>query len=172
MAIRLAGEIGEPPNTAADVAAQLAQAGGAPVAVIVNSPGGLATEGAAIHAELRAYPGRVRVAIRGIAASAASLAAMAGDEIAIAEGAVFMLHDPAALTFGPAEAHRHTAGVLDVLSETYAQAYAEASGNRLELVRAWMREEAWLGAQEAVALGFADRIEEAGAAPEHAAAAA
>jgi ATP-dependent protease ClpP protease subunit len=159
--IRLDGMVGEA-FTAADVADALALAGGEDVAVTLNSAGGYATEGAAIHAELTAYRGRVAMRVTGIAASAASLIAMAGDEIVMAAGAVLMIHDPALWIGsgrGTADDHRRDADTLDTLSEAYAAIYAARSGNSLAAVREWMRSETWLTGPEAVALGFADRAE-------------
>lgn len=158
--MRLDGFIGEPPNTAQAVADALAAAGGAPVSVVINSPGGDAFEGAAMLAELRDHPGRVTVTIRGIAASAASLIAMGAAEIVMDPAAVMMIHDPSAFTIGPARAHRQSAEMLDKLGGVYAAAYAARTGNRLADVVAWMEAETWLTAEEAVALGFADRVAE------------
>ena len=148
------------PNTASALAAQLAELGGAPVEIVINSPGGIATEGAAMMAELRASRSQVTVKIRGVAASAASLIAMGGDEVVIDASALFMIHDPAALVVGPAAAMREAADTLDKMADTYALGYAEASGNRPDQVRRWMIDETWLNAEEAVALNFAHRIEE------------
>jgi ATP-dependent protease ClpP protease subunit len=158
--VRIEGYIGEPGNTAETVASVLSIAGGAPVELVINSPGGDAFEGAAIFAELRNYPGRVTAAVRGIAASAASLVAMGADDIVMDAAAVMMIHDPSALTIGPARAHRQSAEMLDKLGGVYAAAYAGRSGNRLADVVAWMEAETWLTAEEAVALGFADRVSE------------
>ena len=140
----------------------LAAAGGDPVRVTINSGGGMATEGAAIHAELVAYRGRITVRVVGLAASAASLIAMAGDDITMAAGSLMMLHDPAAWSTtgrGTAEDHRRDADALDRMGEAYAAIYAARSGNTLDTVREWMRAETWLTGAEAVALGFADFAE-------------
>jgi ATP-dependent protease ClpP protease subunit len=158
MTIRIDGIVGED-ATAAGIADALEREGTAPE-IIVNSPGGSATEGAAIYAEIRAYAAPVTVRVRGIAASAASLLVMAGDEITIAPAASMMLHDPMALTVGNADQHRASLAMLEELSDIYAQTYAEASGQPVELVREWMKAESWLSPQDAVSLGFADRIEE------------
>lgn len=156
--IRIEGEIGAD-VTAGGVADALAEIGG-PADIVVNSSGGSATEGAAIFAEIKAHPAPVTIRVRGIAASSASLLVMAGDTILMAPGSVLMLHDPAALTLGNAEVHRSAAAVLEELATIYAGIYAEASGNRASLVRDWMRAESWIAPEDAVALGFADGIEE------------
>lgn len=126
--------------------------------VVINSPGGDAFEGAAMLAEIGRHGG-VTVHMQGVVASAASLAAMGGRDIVIDRDAVFMLHDPSGLTFGPAADHRKTAQTLDKLSETYAASYARTSGNSVSMVREWMLAETWLDAEETLALNFADRID-------------
>jgi ATP-dependent protease ClpP protease subunit len=88
---------------------------------------------------------------------------MGADEIIMDRASVLMIHDPSGVTIGPAADHRRTAEDLERLAAVYARAYAERSFNRVEDVRAWMLAETWLTAEEAVALGFADRIEEAAA---------
>ena len=158
---RIENFIGEDRATAAAVAEWLAFLDGAPAEIVVNSPGGDAFEGAAIYAELRAYRGDVVAHVRGIAASAASLLLMGADQIVMDRASVLMIHDPSGVTIGPAADHRRTAEDLEKLAGVYARAYAERSFNRPEDVRAWMLAETWLSAEEAVALGFADRIEEA-----------
>ncbi|MGR3495213.1 head maturation protease, ClpP-related [Citreimonas sp.] len=127
------------------------------ITVRLNSGGGFATDGAAIHSALKAYSGKVTMLIEGVAASAASLIAMAGDEIVMAQGAMLMIHDPSGLTMGPADAHRRTAGTLDKLAANYADVYASRSGQSPEDVRALMLAETWMTAEEAVQMGFADR---------------
>lgn len=147
--------------TYAQVVRALKALKGADVTVRVNSGGGYATEGAAIMAALKAHPGRVTARVEGIAASAASLMVMGADEVVMTDGALMMIHDPSGLTIGDADAHRRTAGTLDKLADTYAAAYAAKSGMDPEKVRALMIAETWMSGAEAVALGFADRVESA-----------
>ena len=158
---RITGIIGEDGATADALGRTLEAAGGRPVDVVINSPGGSAFEGAAIYGELKSYAGPVTVRIRGVAASAASLAAMGGDQILVAPAAALMLHNPASLTFGDSDVHREVADRLELLAGLYAQTYAAESGNRTQDVLAWMTAETWLTAEDAVTLGFADAIEEA-----------
>jgi len=153
----ISGEIGEDQARADPVRAFLAENTG-PVEVTVNSPGGIATEGAAIMAALELH-GNVTVRIVGMAASAASLAALGGKRILMHSAALFMIHDPAAFTFGPAEMHRSAADALDKMSDTYARAYARATGHNVDRIRAWMKAETWLTAEEALELNFCDQIE-------------
>lgn len=155
---RIEGIIGEDTARAAPIAEFLAANPG-PVEVVVNSPGGDAFEGAAMKADIE-HHGHVTAIGEGIVASAASLLLMGGAEIILHRDTMFMIHDPAGLSFGPADTHRRTAATLDKIGDVYASAYARASGNPVARVKAWMREETWLTAEEAVALNFADRIEE------------
>lgn len=144
--------------TAAQVVRALAGKGD--VTVRLNSGGGAAFEGAAIYAALAAHPGKVRVVIEGIAASAASLVAMGGSEIEMADGAMMMVHDPAMWISsgrGTADDHRRDADMLDKLAGTYAAVYAKRSKTKPDEARAVMRAETWMGADEAVSMGYADR---------------
>lgn len=141
---------------AADVINALAGRTG-PLDVRINSGGGIATEGAAIHAALSAYSGGdVTVHVEGIAASAASLIAMAGDKVVVAEGSFLMIHDPASITWGTADDHEASANVLNTMADEYAKVYARKSGKTPEEVRELMKAELWMGADAAVEHGFAD----------------
>lgn len=145
---------------AADVVLALAQVGrDRDVTIRLNSGGGIATEGAAIHAALCAHRGRKTIIVEGIAASAASVIAMAGDERVMALGSLMMIHDPSGFTFGTVADHELQIRALSALSETMAGVYAEASGRSVEQARADMRAEFWMTPEEAVAAGYADRIQ-------------
>ena len=125
------------------------------ITVRINSGGGIATEGAAIYSALTSHKGTVAVIVEGIAASAASLIAMAGASITMSPGAVMMIHDPAGLTFGDAAAHQKTIEALNALGDSYAAIYAERSGKTLEEARQLMRDETWFDGPAAVKAGFA-----------------
>jgi ATP-dependent protease ClpP protease subunit len=125
------------------------------VTVRLNSGGGIATDGAAIHAVLSAHKGKVTIVIEGVAASAASLIAMAGDEILMAKGAMMMIHDPATITFGNADDHQKAIDTLNKLSNNYAVLYAERSGKSAKKIRELMKAETWMTAEEAIKAGFA-----------------
>jgi len=148
--------------TAGDVVMALAEIGPAQdVTVRINSGGGIATEGAAIHAALAMHAGKVTISVEGIAASAASLIAMAGDDIAIRQGAILMIHDPSMVTWGNAADHAKSKESLDALGNAYAAIYAGQTGQTLEEARNDMREELWLTGEEAVSRGYADRFDAA-----------
>lgn len=140
---------------AADVRRSLVGMSG-PLTVRLNSGGGVATEGAAIHSVLKSYPGTMTIIVEGIAASAASLLAMAANEIVMAEGSLMMIHDPSGMTIGPASVHRKTADELDVHGDEYASIYARRAGLSTDEMRTLMKEELWMGGEEAVERGFAD----------------
>ncbi len=130
----------------------------APISVHINSPGGWAMEGAAIYALLSFRPGRVDVVVEGVAASAGSLIAMAGETVSMAPGSVMMIHDPRCLTFGPADAHKKSIDEMETLAASYAQIYAQKSGKSVAECRNLMRSEIWLTPEQAVAEGFADEV--------------
>lgn len=143
--------------TASDVAAMLRGMSG-DLTVRLNSPGGIAWEGQAIYSLLRSYPGKVHVIIDGVAMSAASLIAMAGDRITMPLGAVMLIHDPAQLFAewrGTADDHRQLADYLDKLGDAYADVYADRAGITREAAREIMRSETVYAGAEAVAAGFA-----------------
>lgn len=162
--IVLSGTVGaiywdEPGFTAAEVSMALAQVGhDTDVLIRLNSDGGYASEGAAIHAALDRHGGKVTIAIEGIAASSASLLAMAGDEIVMAPGSILMIHDPATVTWGTAADHETSLRYLTALATSFAGIYAARSGRTLEAARADMAAEVWFAPDEAVAAGYADRV--------------
>jgi ATP-dependent protease ClpP protease subunit len=154
----IAGEIGEGNARAEALSAFLAQHAGQPVHVVINSPGGIASEGSALLATMERH-GNVTVHIEGMAASAASLAALGGRTVLMHTDALLMIHEPSAFTWGTASEHRAGADMLDKMTGVYAAAYARATGQPVELVAAWMAEETWMTAQEALELNFCDGIE-------------
>lgn len=122
----------------------------------INSPGGNVFEGMAIFSALSRYPGRVVSHIDGLAASIASVVALAGSEVRIAEGAFFMIHDPFAGAVGSARSLRETADVLDKIAATIAKLYTTRTGWSRERALDLMAAETWFTAEEAVAAGLAD----------------
>ena len=167
-AIHLFGDVGDTWSddnfTSGDVAQALAENGDGDVSVRLNSGGGIANEGMAIYSLLKAHPGKVNIAIDGMAASAASLIAMAGDTRTMRDGAMMMIHDPSAITVGNAALHAKNGAALNKLADNYAGVYARASGKTPDAARGVMQAETWLTADEAVAAGFATgKIAEAAA---------
>lgn len=147
--------------TSADVVRALAEVDDAAQLVVhINSGGGIATEGAAIHALLIARAGRTDVVVEGIAASAASLIAMAGEKVTMSAGSIMMIHDPSTYTYGTSAAHSKTIETLEALATAYARVYAAKSGKTAEQCREIMKAEWWLTPQQAVEEGFADATTE------------
>jgi len=144
--------------TARDVLEALAENGPGDITVRLNSGGGLAFDGVAIYNALNAHDGKVVVSVDGIAASAASVIAMAGDEIAMGPGSHLMIHDPSAMTMGPASAHQKSAETLNALAESIASIYAKHTRKSKEEMRTMMLAETWMSAEEAVSLSFATVI--------------
>lgn len=124
----------------------------------INSPGGYVFDGVAIYSALLNHAATVDVHVDGIAASAASFVAMAGDTIAIEKPAKMMIHDASNLVFGNAEDMREMADLLDTLSDTIAEIYADRAGGTVETWRDAMKTETWYSAADAVAAGLADRV--------------
>lgn len=156
--------------TSAELAQTLASLGSnADVTVRVNSPGGFATEGLACYWMLKSHQGNVSVVVEGIAASAGSVIAMAGDAVRIAPGALVMIHDASIVTAGTAEQHSKAIEGLNRQSDAYASAYAEKSGKSVSAMRDLMKAETWFTAEEAVAAGLADELDAANDNPEPAA---
>ncbi|GGF56657.1 hypothetical protein GCM10007301_15430 [Azorhizobium oxalatiphilum] len=159
--LRLSGYVGEyffeDGFTASDVVMALAGIPpGDELDVHLNSGGGIATEGAAIHAILMARPGTTNIVVEGIAASAASLIAMAGDTVTMAAGATMMIHDPATIAWGNADEHLKAVEELEAIATAYAHVYAAKSGKSAEDCRAIMKRETWFTPDQAVEAGFAD----------------
>jgi ATP-dependent Clp protease protease subunit len=124
----------------------------------INSPGGDVFDGVAIHNDLLAHGGKVRVEITGVAASAASIIAMAGDEIAIAGNAFLMIHDSWGLTIGNRHDHAETEDLLAQIDNALAATYAARTGLSIAECSALMDGETWLAADAAKTKGFATEI--------------
>jgi ATP-dependent Clp protease protease subunit len=124
----------------------------------INSPGGDGFAGIAIYNILNAHPATITAYIDGIAASAASLIAMAADKIVAPENAFMAIHNPYAMTIGPAAAHRAMADDLDRISDSYAGTYAKRSRQSLAAVKSLMNQDRLMGAKEAKQLGYVDEL--------------
>jgi ATP-dependent Clp endopeptidase proteolytic subunit ClpP len=153
-------EIGFGGVTAKSFLAELKKLSGQRVHLRINSVGGSVVEGAAIYNALRRHKGGLVVHIDALAASMASVIAMAGDETLIADNALVMIHNPWGMTMGDADELRKEADILDKLKATLVNAYVRKTGMEAEQVAQMMDDETWLDATEAVALGFADAIED------------
>ena len=126
----------------------------------INSPGGSVFAARSMEQALREHKARIVVHIDGIAASAATFIAMAGDEIVMNKGAMFMIHKAWTWTAGNADDLAKEAGLLAKIDGTLAQTYADRTGKDVETINGWMADETWFTADEAVEYGFADKLAE------------
>lgn len=126
--------------------------------VWLNSPGGDVFAASQIYTMLRSHKGKVTVKIDGIAASAASVVAMAGDETLIAPTGMLMIHNPSTVAFGNKEAMQKAIELLDEVKESIINAYEEKSGLSRSKIARMMDEETWLNAKKAQFLGLVDGI--------------
>jgi ATP-dependent Clp protease protease subunit len=125
--------------------------------VYINSPGGDVFEAATIFNTLKQHPAPVNVYIQGLAASAASYIAMAGDTIQMGEGTFMMIHNAWTVAIGNAQDMRAQAAFLDKIDGEIAGIYTRRTGQDLAQVKKWMRDETWMSAEDAVNLRFADK---------------
>jgi ATP-dependent Clp protease protease subunit len=125
--------------------------------VRINSPGGNVFDGLAIANALREHKAHVITHIDGIAASIASVIAVAGDEVLMADNAFFMIHDPWTITMGNSREIRKTADMLDKVATGIIKDYVKR-GTDEKQVKQWMADETWFDATEAKDAGFIDTI--------------
>lgn len=158
--------------TAKRIAAALRAIGNKDVVVNINSPGGNYFEGLAIYNTLREHKGKVTVKILGVAASAASVIAMAGDEIQIARAGFLMIHNAWVVASGDRHQLREVADFLEPFDAAAVDIYVARSGMDSAEVAKMLDRETWIGGAEAVDKGFADTLlsaDEVAAAPENSA---
>jgi len=158
--IHIYDEIGAFGSGSKEFLSDLAKLDGQHIHLRINSPGGSVVEGTAIYNALRRHKGGLTVHIDALAASMASVIAMAGAPVYIADNALLMIHNPWTVSMGDSEQLRKEADLLDKLKSTLVNAYTRKTGMDQTQVAEMMDAETWLDAVEAVALGFADAIEE------------
>jgi ATP-dependent protease ClpP protease subunit len=162
--VRIYGYIGAWEDvTAAEFIAELDAIGDGGIDLHINSGGGSVFDGVAIYTSLQRHPSDVVAWVDSLAASAASLVAMAGDEIVVEKPAKMMIHLAQAITIGNADDHRETGDLLDELDGTIAEIYADRAGGKPADWLAAMSAETWYGSAAAVKAGLADRIAPAAA---------
>lgn len=140
------------------------------IVVLVDSPGGMVTEGLALYADLRARAAagvKIRTEARGLVASAATLPFLAGDERVMGDGSMIMVHEPFSclIACGSAESIRKTSAAVVNALTAHSKNYAGIVANRTFLTKAKAAEvmaaETWYSAEEAIADGYADKVTEA-----------
>ena len=133
-------------------------AGTGDIVIFINSPGGDCVAASQIYTMLIEYKGNVTVKIDGIAASAASVIAMAGTEVLMAPTSLLMLHNPLTVAIGDSEEMQKAIAMLDEVKESIINAYALKTGLSRLKISNFMDAETWLNAQKAIELGFADSM--------------
>lgn len=146
---------------ATDIASQINDLDVEKINLHINSPGGLVFDGVAIMNLFRQHKAKVIVYVDGLAASIASVIAMAGDEIHMADNAMFMLHNPLVLMIGNAGELRKEADVLDQIKETLITSYQSHSDLERDELALLMDDETWMDADVAITNGFATHKMEA-----------
>jgi len=144
--------------TAKRMSAALRALGKGPVTVAINSPGGDFFEGLAMYSMLREHPGDVTVKVMGLAASAASLVAMAGDDVQISRAGFFMIHNTWLMASGNRHDLRDLADQIEPFDMAMADVYAARTGDTAENMGKLMDRESWIGGTAAVSQGFADSL--------------
>lgn len=133
-------------------------AGNGDITVWINSPGGDCVAAAQIYNMLSNYAGKVTVKIDGIAASAASVIAMAGDAVLVSPVSMMMIHNPATIAWGDSAEMQKAIAMLDEVKESIINAYEIKTGLDRKKLSKLMDAETWMDANSAVEYGFADEI--------------
>lgn len=136
---------------------ELAKASG-PLTVWINSPGGDVFAASQIYTALVTYPHAVTVKIEGMAASAASVIAMAGTQVLMARTAVMMIHNPATMAWGDHNDMKDAIKVLETVKDSIINAYEKKTGIDRETLSKYMDQTKWMDANEAIELKFADGV--------------
>lgn len=126
----------------------------------INSVGGDVFEAQAIYSYLKSHPANITVKIDGLAASAASFIAMAGDKVIMPRNTLMMIHNPAGGVWGQSDDMRDTAEILDKIRDTIANVYIAKTGLDREKINSMMDAETWMDADEALKLKFCDEVGE------------
>jgi ATP-dependent Clp endopeptidase proteolytic subunit ClpP len=135
----------------------LTEIGNGPLLIEINSPGGNVWDGLSIYNQLRGRKAPVTTRVVGIAASIASIIALAGDRVEMADAALMMIHDPSGMAAGTSEDMRKMADALDQHAEVLVGVYAKKTGKSPEAIRAAMKAETWFTTAEALAFGLVDK---------------
>jgi ATP-dependent Clp endopeptidase proteolytic subunit ClpP len=135
----------------------LNEIGNGPLLVEINSPGGNVWDGLSIYNQLRGRKAPVTTRVVGIAASIASIIALAGDRVEMADAALMMIHDPSGMASGTSEDMRKMAEALDQHAEVLVGVYNKKTGRSAESIRAAMKAETWFTTAEALAFGLVDK---------------
>ncbi|VXC07933.1 ATP-dependent Clp protease proteolytic subunit [Bacillus sp. 349Y] len=142
-------------TSASDVDSALKSAGSNDLVVHLNSPGGDASDGIAIYNRLKNHAGKVTVYVDGWACSAASVIAMAADELIMGAGSMLMIHEASTIVWGTKKNFRKEADLLEKLEDGIIDIYMTKSKVDREDIKSKVDEETWFSANEAIEIGFA-----------------
>jgi ATP-dependent Clp protease, protease subunit len=156
--IQLYDEIGFWGVTAKAFTKELSAMKGKNITLAINSPGGDVFDGIAMYNALKAHDGQVNVRIDGLAASAASIVAMAGDTIEMADNAFLMIHNAWSVAIGNKHDMRSMGDVLDKVDAALNETYRKKTQKPKDEIESLMDDETWLDAKESLELGFIDGI--------------
>ena len=168
--VRMDGEIGDyfengiSPKHVADV---LDQAGGQDIEITLSSYGGDVVQGVNIHNMLSSYQGQVTIVVDAMAASIASVIAMAADDLAIYKNSSMMIHNASTVAGGNADDFRDVAEILDFFSERIAGYYADRSGKPVDFFLDLMKKDEYISDQRALEIGLVDRVIDTKASKKH-----
>lgn len=128
------------------------------ITVRINSPGGDVFDGVAVYNALKNHPAKITTRIEGLAASIASVIALAGDEVHAYANTMYMIHDPWVMAVGNQEDLRSIADVLEKIAGQLADIYTGKTGLEADTIKEMMHTETWMTAQEGKGLGFVDKV--------------
>ena len=147
-----------PEQTAPGIREDIQKMAGKDICVYINSGGGECIAASVLYTALMEHKGRVTVKIDGQAVSAASVIAMAGDEILMSPTSVMMIHNPLTVAAGEVKDMEKAIEILSEVKETILNAYVKKTGRNREEISKMMDEETWMSPKKAIEMGFADGI--------------
>lgn len=128
------------------------------IVIKLNSPGGDVFDGIEVYNYLKNLDNHITIEVTALAASAASIIAMAGDEILMCTGSQMMMHQASTITWGNKDDHYKSINALETIDDSIVSIYADRTGIEREILSEWLSGEKWFTAEEAVAKGLADNI--------------
>lgn len=155
----LSGEVGNWEVSARQIADAIENKTGVPLTIKINSVGGDVFEGFALYNAIKSHDGPTTAIVEGLAASAASLFAMAADVVTMRPASMMMVHNPHTVAMGESKDLRQSADVLDKVRDIMVQRYKTKTGQSEDSLIEMLDAETWLTPEEAVELGFADRVD-------------
>ncbi|TLQ49376.1 Clp protease ClpP [Ruoffia tabacinasalis] len=130
------------------------------IIIKLNSPGGDVFEGIALYNYIKSLSNHITIEVTSLAASAASIIAMAGDEVVMCTGSQMMIHEASTFTFGNKSDIKKTLNALEAVDGSLVDIYADRTGQSADVINDWLAGEKWFKADEAVENGLADSVKE------------